>query len=104
MTEESKPSNLEPQRRTLDRREFMTGAGAAALSFSILKPELVRGSQANSKIALGMIGCGSRGTWIADLFEQHGGYKIVAAMDYFPDKVDPFGEKYQVRPSAVIRA
>jgi len=94
MAEEPKPSKAVP-RGTLDRREFITGAGAA-LSFSIMKPGLVRGSQANSKIALGMIGCGSRGTWIADLFQQHGGYEIVAAMDYFPDKVGPFGEKFNV--------
>ena len=98
MTAESKPSNDEPRRRTLGRREFMTGAGAAAISLSIVKPSAVRGSQANSKIALGMIGCGGPGTWIADLFRQHGGYEIVAAMDYFPDKVNPFGEKFGVAP------
>jgi myo-inositol 2-dehydrogenase / D-chiro-inositol 1-dehydrogenase len=56
-----------------------------------MKPELVRGSEANSKIALGMIGCGDRETWIADLFQEHGGYEIVA-MDYFPDKVDTWRE------------
>ena len=98
MTEEWKPSIGEPQRMTLDRREFIAGAGAAAFSFSIMRPELVRGSQANSKIALGMIGCGGRGTWIADLFRQHGGYEIVAAMDYFPDKVNAFGTKFNVAP------
>jgi len=97
MTEQSKPSTYETQRTTLDRREFLAGAGAA-LSFSIIKPELVRGTQANSKITLGMIGCGGRGTWIADLFQQHGGYEILAAMDYFPDKVKPFGEKFSVAP------
>ena len=63
-----------------------------------MKPELVRGSQANSKIALGLIGCGGRGTWIADLFKQHGGYEIVAAMDYFPDKVNAFGAKFNLAP------
>ena len=98
MAEESNSSTDLRRRRTLDRREFITGAGAAAVSFSIIKPELARGSQANSKIALGMIGCGGRGTWIADLFQQHGGYRIVAAMDYFPDKVNPFGEKFNVPP------
>jgi predicted dehydrogenase len=96
MAEESKQSTDAPQRRTLDRREFIAGAGGAVLAFSIMKPELVRGSQANSKIALGVIGCGSRGTWIADLFEQHSGYEIVAAMDYFPDRVNAFGAKYSV--------
>jgi predicted dehydrogenase len=76
----------------------MARSGAAAISFSIMRPELVRGSQANSKIALGLIGCGGRGTWIADLFQKHGGYEIVAAMDYFPDKVNAFGTKYGVAP------
>ena len=93
MAEETKQSNPFPRWRTLGRREFIAGAGAAAFSFSIMRPELVRGSQTNSKIALGMIGCGGRGTWIADLFQQHGGYEIVAAMDYFPDKVSAFGTK-----------
>ena len=72
MAEESEPSTHGRRRRALDRREFMARTGAAVISFSILRPELVRGSQANSKIALGMIGCGGRGTWIADLFQQHG--------------------------------
>ncbi len=97
MAEESKHSTDLPRSRTLDRREFISGAGAAAaFSFSIMRPELVRGSQANSKIALGLIGCGGRGTWIADLFKQHGGYEIVAAMDYFPDKVNAFGAKFNL--------
>ena len=46
------------------------------------------GSQANSKIDLGLIGCGGRGTWIADLFKKHGGYNVVALADYFPDRVE----------------
>ncbi len=38
------------------------------LALSIIKPSLVRGSEANSKLELGLIGCGGRGGWIADLF------------------------------------
>ena len=98
MTEQTRQSSGFPRRRALDRREFIAGTGAAVISFSIMRPELVRGSQANSKIALGLIGCGGRGTWIADLFQKHGGYEIVAAMDYFPDKVNAFGTKYSVAP------
>ena len=82
--------------RQVSRRGFLTGASTAALSFSIMKPGLARGSAANSKIALGMIGCGSRGTWISDLFLAHGGYQISAAMDYFPDKLDAFGDKFHL--------
>ncbi len=98
MAEQSKPSTGFPLGRPLDRREFIAEAGTAAFLFSIMRPELVRGSQVNSKIALGLIGCGSRGTWIADLFQKHGGYEIVAATDYFPDKVDACGVKFNVSP------
>jgi predicted dehydrogenase len=73
----------------------MAGTGAA-LSFTVLKPELVRGTQANSKISLGLVGCGGRGVWIADLFVKHGGYQVVAAMDYFQDRVDALGQKFGV--------
>jgi predicted dehydrogenase len=71
----------------LARREFLTGTAAAA-AFTLVRPTAVRGSQANSALALGMIGCGGRGTWIAELFLQHGGYKFVACADYFQDRTD----------------
>ena len=74
----------------------MAGAGAAALSFTVVKPELVRGAGANSKVSLGLIGCGGRGTWIANLFKQHGGYNVVAVADYFQDRIDNAGEKLGV--------
>jgi predicted dehydrogenase len=96
MTEQAKPSTSVPPARQFNRREFVAGAGATAFAFSLMKPELVPGAQANSKIALGMIGCGDRGTWIADLFQKHGGYEIVAAMDYFPEKAEAFGAKFNV--------
>ena len=80
----------------LSRRRFLADAGAAALAFTIVKPELVRGSAANSKVSLGLIGCGGRGRWIADLFQKHGGYNLVAAADYFPDRVEALAAKAQV--------
>jgi len=82
----------------IGRRQFIGGAGTAAMAFTIVKPESVRGSQANSKIAIGLSGCGTRGTWIAGLFMKHGGYRVVAGADYFEDRVNAFGEKLQVEP------
>ena len=43
--------------------------GRPPLGLAIVKPELVTGAQANSKIRLGLIGCGGRGNWIANLFK-----------------------------------
>ncbi len=83
-------------RQMIDRRRFMTDAGSAALAFTILNPKLVKSSSANSKIKLGLIGCGGRGSWIARLFQQHGGYEISAAADYFQDRINEFGENFNV--------
>jgi len=83
----------------LSRRQFLAGSSAAAFSLTLMRPGLVSGSQVNSKITIGVIGCGSRGSWITDLFLQHGGYQVAAAADYFQDKVDAFGEKFRVEPA-----
>ncbi|MCG6925182.1 MAG: Gfo/Idh/MocA family oxidoreductase [Acidobacteria bacterium] len=85
----------QPAGSTASRREFL--AAAAAIGGPLLvSPREARGSQASSRLTLGCIGCGGRGTWIADLFQKHGGYEIRAAADYFQDKVDAFGEKLGV--------
>jgi myo-inositol 2-dehydrogenase / D-chiro-inositol 1-dehydrogenase len=89
---------VEANRSGLSRRRFLAGAGAAALSIPLAQPGLVRAAS-NDKISIGMIGCGGRGTWIADLFQKHGGYELVAAYDYFQDRVDAFGDRYQVPSS-----
>lgn len=89
-------SNTHKSSTGLSRRQFIAGAGTVATAFSIMRPGLVRGSQVNSKISLGSIGCGNRGSWIAGLFQKHGGYEISAAADYFPDRVNKFGDTYNV--------
>lgn len=80
----------------LGRREFLASTAAA---YVLTNASLVRGSTANSKIELGLIGCGVRGKWIAKLFEQHGNYKFVSGADYFQDRVDEFGDQFEVDKS-----
>lgn len=80
----------------MTRRGFIAGTGASVLTFSVLQPGLVRGAEANSKIEIGLIGCGGRGRWIAELFQNHGGYRLVAAADYFQDYVYAVGEKFKL--------
>ncbi|MBA7639947.1 hypothetical protein ES703_47608 [subsurface metagenome] len=81
MSEKRKTSVVNKDAERITRRGFIAGAGAAALSFTVVKPKLVRGFSANSKVDLGIIGCGGRGTWITGLFKEHGGYNIVAVSD-----------------------
>ncbi len=82
---------------SIQRREFLTGASLAA-TFSVVGPAVAFGSKANSVIRLGMIGCGGRGTWIANLFARTGQYQFVACADYFPDRARAFGERFKVEP------
>jgi len=96
MSQERKTSTTGKSREPITRRQFIAGAGAAAMSFTVVKPELVHSYNAGTKINLGIIGCGGRGIWIADLFKQHGGYNIVAAADYFQDRVDALGSKFDI--------
>jgi len=85
-----------PGQNQITRRQFIGGASTAAVSLTLLKPELVGGAEANAKIDIGLLGCGGRGKWIADLFRKHGGYNLVAAFDYFQDRVDEAGQKFQI--------
>ncbi len=80
----------------IDRRSFLAGAGTAAMALTLATPQAAKGYAANSKINLGIIGCGGRGSWIADLFNTHGGYNIVAAADYFQDRTDKLGDKFNI--------
>lgn len=81
----------------MDRRQF--GVGAATLSFSLMGAKAVAQTEANSKVKLGLLGCGGRGMWIANLFKAHGGYEIVAGADYFADRVNNLGKAFQVPSS-----
>jgi len=96
MVQKRETSEHAAGRMGMDRRRFMAGTGAVAVSFAVMKAAAVRGTQANSRIKLGLVGCGMRGKWIADLFAKHGGYELVAAVDYFQDRVDEVGEKYGI--------
>jgi hypothetical protein len=79
------------------RRELLTTAAAIGAPL-LVSSRAAHGSPASSRFTLGAIGCGGRGTWPADLFQKHGGYEIRAAADYFQDRVDEFGSKFQIAP------
>ncbi len=85
MSTESLPG-LPAPRKNYSRRTFLAGTTAAAAGWMVVQPRHVAAAQANSKITLGLIGCGGRGNWIASLFQRHGGFQFVATADYFPQK------------------
>ena len=86
--------SLRPE--NVSRRSFLAGATVAAAGLLIVEPRQVAAAGANSKITLGLIGCGGRGNWIADLFQSHGGYQFVATADYFPDRAKAAAQRLGV--------
>lgn len=78
----------------MDRRTFISGAAAGTVV--ALKPSVVFAAQSNSKIDLGLIGCGGRGNWITKLFNDTGKYRFVACADYFEDRAKGTGSKLQI--------
>ncbi len=87
------------QTKSITRRGFMSGAGASFLSFTILKPALVKGTEANTRIEAGCIGLGGRGRMIAGMIQQHGGYQITAIADYFESVAKAAGKQFKVDES-----
>lgn len=84
------------------RRRFLAQAGLGLAAVSTISRAIAQGSAANSRIRLGLIGCGQRGQWILDLFAEHGGYEVVAVADYFQDKVDEAATKHRLGPKRVF--
>ena len=68
---------------TLSRRGLF-GAGA----FTIVSPGLVRGTQANSRISLGLIGSGNRGTYDATIVHNDPRARVTALCDLFDDRIE----------------
>jgi predicted dehydrogenase len=76
-----------------ERRNFLKTAAGGLL---ILKPATVFGSQANSNVEVGLIGCGNRGNWIGPFFPEHTGARVVALADVVKSNLDSTAGKFKV--------
>jgi predicted dehydrogenase len=81
------------------RREFI--GTAAAASAMIIKPELVWGTEKNSAVRLGLLGCGGRGTGVTSSFLEHTGAVVTGLGDIFEsqltrakERLDKVSEKF----------
>jgi myo-inositol 2-dehydrogenase / D-chiro-inositol 1-dehydrogenase len=71
----------------MNRRDFIqTGTGVVS-GLLLLKPKTVFGSEANSAVRLGLLGCGNRGTSVATSFSKSTTAQVVALADIFPDNL-----------------
>jgi myo-inositol 2-dehydrogenase/D-chiro-inositol 1-dehydrogenase len=82
---------MSDQQQKVDRRAFLGTAAAAGVT--ILKPSLVFGTQANSAVRLGLLGCGGRGTNVTGSFIENTGAVVTALGDLFADQLEK-GKSY----------
>jgi myo-inositol 2-dehydrogenase / D-chiro-inositol 1-dehydrogenase len=88
----------------VSRRDLFHKAGtAAAAGFTIIRPEAVRGSQANSKISVGLVGCGGRGSYDASIVHADPRARITALCDLFDDRVEVATQKIKVQNPTVYK-
>jgi predicted dehydrogenase len=71
----------------IGRRKFI-GTAAAVGGVMFIPARLVRGSEANSAVRVGLLGCGGRGTEDATNLVETGGARVVALADMFQDQLD----------------
>jgi myo-inositol 2-dehydrogenase / D-chiro-inositol 1-dehydrogenase len=74
------------------RRAFLQAAGGVL----ILKPQTVFGSQANSMVEVGIVGCGGRGNWVGKFFPEFTGARVVALADVVQTHLDKTRDTFKV--------
>ena len=71
----------------MNRRQFVqTGSGVVS-GMLLLNSRTAFGYQANSAVRHGLLGCGNRGTSVAESFSRNTTAHVVALADLFPDKL-----------------
>jgi len=79
------------------RRDFVRASSSAALAgagFLIVKPESVRGSQANSTLTVGLIGAGRRGTYVSGIFARNEFARMAAVCDIYDDQLQAASKQF----------
>lgn len=70
----------------MNRRDFLATTSAAS-GLLFVKPSTAFGYAANSAVRLGLLGCGNRGTAVAESMVKNTGARLVALADIFPDRL-----------------
>jgi myo-inositol 2-dehydrogenase/D-chiro-inositol 1-dehydrogenase len=82
------------------RRDALAGMA----NLIVLSPAAAFGSQANSKVTVGVIGTGNRGTYDMNFFARDGRATIAAMCDIYPDQIDAAKTKVPAANDAKVYA
>ncbi len=81
--------------QSLPSRRNLLSAGAAG-AFSIVSAQAVRGTEANSKVSVALIGSGNRGSYDATIVHRDPRARITALCDKFDDRLETSAQKIGV--------
>lgn len=83
---------------SLTRRGLLAGG-----TFAILSPQVVRGYQANSKISVGLIGSGGRGSYDASIVNADPRARVTALCDLFDDRIETATQKVKAQGPKIYK-
>ncbi len=83
----------------LTRRRIMSLSSKGA-TFTIVSPQLVRGTQFNSRIKIGLTGSGNRGTFVAGIAKGDPRAEVTVLCDAYDDPMEKASSKLQLQNPA----
>jgi predicted dehydrogenase len=87
----------------VSRRNFISANAAGAAAFTIMSAQTVKGYQANSKISVGLIGSGGRGSYDASIVHADPRGRITAICDLFDDRLEKAKQTIKVENPTVYK-
>src|SRR5258708_1317779 len=90
--------------KPVPRRAFLSrGLSGGAAAFAIMAPQTVKSYQANSKISVGLIGSGNRGSYDASIMHADPRARITALCDLFDDRIEKAKQTIKVQNPTVYK-
>jgi predicted dehydrogenase len=74
--------------RPIGRRDFFKSSMAVTSGVLLVKPETAFTYAANSRLSLGLLGCGGRGNSVAGDFVNHNNVEVAVLGDMFADRLE----------------
>ncbi|UCF39044.1 MAG: Gfo/Idh/MocA family oxidoreductase [Acidobacteriota bacterium] len=84
---------MENEARAITRRDFVKGSAAVG-GLSVVSSRSAFGTQANSAVTVGLIGCGGRGTHDVSKFKDNANARVVALADVFEDRLKSASDRF----------
>lgn len=83
------------ENHSLSRRDFVRVSMFSTAGFTIMNTESALGTNANSAMAVGIIGCGGRGNHDATNFRRHTNSRITALADPYSDRLESTKQNFK---------